>query len=132
MEQNKNDLVIEKLQEKIAQKEKELVKVDRNQITNWVLESFILPKAINIHTLNTNDLALLLSYLMCFYDWDLVINWFTIDDYISDITNKLAMQTYKDKLKDIKTLKDKLHQLMSDDKKKALELDSLESLIDTL
>jgi superfamily I DNA/RNA helicase len=93
----------------------------------------------NLNTLNEEELKSLLVYLSLFKKesdelqlWELQLHWFNLSDYISDIKSKLDEIKYKYKIKQLKEMEDKLEKLLSDDKRKELELDSLNDLLKSM
>ena len=57
---------------------------------------------------------------------------FVLGDWIIDVESKLRLVSNKEEVRELKVMEDKLTQLLSNDKKTELELDSIESALGKL
>ena len=129
---SRNDDRILTLRKQIEEKEKNLkqIKVKFSPETNCVLELDGVKHNINV--CKEDELKLLLiklnSYLMSAKDLkmeDMKISGYTIDLWISDIQQKLLDFTLKEEEKKLKSNKELLERLLSEDKKTELMLDEI-------
>ena len=129
---SRNDDRILTLRKQIEEKEKNLkqIKVKFSPETNYVLELDGVKHNINV--CKEDELKLLLiklnSYLMSAKDLkmeDMKISGYTIDLWISDIQQKLLDFTLKEEEKKLKSNKELLERLLSEDKKTELMLDEI-------
>ena len=60
---------------------------------------------------------------------DLELSGYSIDDWISDIKNKMEVLNVKNEIANLKKMEAKLDKLLSEDKKTELELDDIAALL---
>nr|DAS29410.1 MAG TPA: hypothetical protein [Caudoviricetes sp.] len=132
---NKNDDRILELKEKIEKKKLELSGKNTRfvPITNCIL---LLGGTYNLNTFDEISLKIMLvrlhSYKMVSDDLgisDLELSGYSIDDWISDIKNKMEVLNVKNEIANLKRMEAKLDKLLSEDKKTELELDDIASLL---
>lgn len=130
--ENKNDKIILKLKAEIAEEKKSLKKIKNfTPITNCSLDMdgvrhnlhvvqqpmiVTLLVKLNALRLSAEDLDLLADY---------TIGGYQLEDWITDLKGRLLVVGAKDRETKLKTMEDKLHQLLSSDKKVELEIDSI-------
>lgn len=135
---NKNDDKILELRNKIAKEKEELGTYKSQSIkTNCVLN--IMGTICNLNVLQEEDLRMLLvvlnSYKMSIKDLNdvqfqtLKFSGYDIEDWISDVTEKLKANYYKVRKQELNKLETKLNTLLSEDKRIELELSEIENLI---
>lgn len=91
----------------------------------------------NLQVLNKEQLVILLvklnSYLMSAKNLELtdiiMMSGYSINEWIVDIKNKLEVMAYKEEENKLKFMEDKLHKLLSDEKKTELEIDEIENML---
>lgn len=134
---NTNDERILELKKQIKEKKEKLSKVGRFvPVTNCSIELDGL--RYNIHVQSKEQLTTLMvrlnAYALSAKDLgildDYKISDFPISVWLSDIKSKLDILSKKDEEKQLKSMEDKLTQLLSDGKKVELELDSIASMLE--
>jgi len=75
---------------------------------------------LNVHAMSARDLGLLGDY---------TISGYNITDWMKDLKAKLEVVSRKDEEAKLKMMETKLHKLLSEDKKVALELEEIESML---
>ena len=132
---NKNDDRILELKEKIEKKKLELSGKNTRfvPITNCIL---LLSGTYNLNTFDEISLKTMLvrlhSYKMAADDLgisDLELSGYSIDDWISDIKNKMEVLNVKNEIANLKRMEAKLDKLLSEDKKTELELNDIAALL---
>jgi len=127
-----NDERILEMRKKIQEKKESIGKVKRfSPITNCILP--ILGQTLNINVLSKDDLVrtlvMLNSFRMSAKDLELLDalnhNGYNIEDWITDIKNKLDSISKKEEETKLKTMEKKLEKLLSDDKRTELEIDEI-------
>lgn len=129
---SKNDELILKLKKQIEEKEISLGKSKRfAPITNCILDLNGLK--ININTLQKealigvlvqiNSLAMSADSLGLLDDYN--IDGYGIESWVTDLKNKLESLKTKQKEQELRQMKDRLEQLLSQDKKVELELEKI-------
>ena len=133
---SKNDDRIIELKNQIEIKKKELTdkRIKFTPETNCVLE--LEGTNYNLNVCAEEILTLLMiklnTYIMSANDLGVSVptmSGYPIDLWISDIKNKLVVTTIKREEANLKQMEAKLDKLLSDDKKKELELDEIASLL---
>jgi len=136
-----NDIKVLELKEQIKTKKEELSKVKKSSYLTNLTINIDIPFSDkvwikNLNTLSEDELKSLLVYLSLFSKeaeslsiWDIKVNGYVISDYISDIKSKLTELTTKQKMKQLKEMEDKLEKLLSEDKRKELEINELDNLL---
>ncbi len=132
----KNDERVLQLKKQIEEKKKYLSerRVKFTPETNCVLDLDGIKYNLNVCT---DDMLILLMiklnmYVMSANDLDMPIPMFSgysVDLWISDIRNKLAVSGMKREENDLKKMESKLDKLLSDEKKTELELDEIAALL---
>jgi len=134
--QNTNDEKIMQLKSQIGEKKKNLKTKKRfTPLTNCSIE--IDGVRLNLQVLNKENLIHLLvklnSYLLSAVDLGLEDEYkysgYSIDQWITDIKLKLDILKYDEEDKKLKELERKLENMLSSEKKVALAIDEIESLI---
>ncbi len=128
----KNDNTILKLKEEVK-KQKEAIKKIKPfvPVTNCSLDLY--GTRYNLHTLNKETLVTLMvrlnAYKLSAEDLDLSnefkISGFSTEDWLADLKAKFLLIGKKEEEDRLKKLEDKLHKLLSEDKKVELEIDDL-------
>ena len=133
---SKNDDRILELKKQIDEKKKLLAekKVRFSPETNCILE--LDGNKYNLNVCGDDVLIMLLiklnMYVMSANDLDIPvpeINGYSIEMWISDIKNKLAVSSVKREENALKQMEAKLDKLLSDDKKTELEIDEIAALL---
>ena len=130
-----NDKKILDLKRKIDGKEKILSNsLKFSPVTNCSLQ--LSGKHYNLHSLGKSDLTSLLvelnMYRLSMKDLEIksfLISGFEISEWIEDIKSKLAIDSLKEEKTALKNMKAKLESLLSDDRKKSLEIERIEKLL---
>ena len=138
-----NDERILELKKQIEAKKEKLGKIKRfSPITNCLIG--LEGQRYNINVLPKEDLKLLLVKLNGYYismtsynsnenkDYkieSLTIGGYEITDWINDIESKLILLSQKEEERGLKTMEDKLTQLLSEDKQTELEIDEIAKLL---
>jgi len=135
MEAKTNDQKIMDLKQQIESKKKQIVKAKRfTPITNCSIE--IDGIRHNIQVLTKEQLTWLLiklnSYLMSAVDLELLatdcnVSGYNIACWMEDIKAKISYMSMKEEETKLKTMEEKLHKLLSNDKKVELEISEIES-----
>lgn len=131
-----NDLRILELKKQIETKKKDLLlrNVRFSPETNCVLELDGLKFNLNV----LDDVALMLlmlkinMYIVSARNLNIplpVLSGYSVDLWISDIKNKLAVSGMKREEADLKKMEAKLDMLLSEDKKTELEIDDIAALL---
>lgn len=133
---SKNDDRIIELKKSIAIKKKELSekKVRFTPETNCILE--LEGNMFNLNVVSDDILMMLMirlnMYVMSASDLGIampVMSGYTVDVWISDIKNKLAVSKLKKEEVNLKKMESKLDKLLSDDRKTELEIDEIAALL---
>ena len=132
-----NDEKIIKLKQQIEEKRTKLGNLKRfTPITNCILELDGI--TTNIQILPKEKLALLLVklnlYKMSIENLnmsldEIVINGYNIGDWMRDILTKIDIISYKEEEQKIKTMENKLVELLSKEKKTELAIDEIEKML---
>jgi hypothetical protein len=131
-----NDKVILKLKKEIEAKKASLKGVKKFEpVTNCNLT--LDGNRYNIHVADKETLLLLISKIATMEiglnavlpNEDLTIGGFTSKEWLRDLTEKFANLNISTEEKRLKTLEDKLHNLLSTDTKVGLEIEDLKSQI---
>ena len=134
--QNTNDEKIMLLKSQIAERKKGLkVKKKFSPLTNCSIE--LDGARYNLHVsqkeILTNLLVKLNMYRLSVVDLNLedeyIMSGFSVDEWITDIKLKLEILRYEEEDRKLKVLEQKLHNLLSLDKKVELEIGEIESMI---
>lgn len=136
MSNTNNDKRIMELRKQIETKKEQLNKSLRfSPITNCSIE--LDGSRYNIQVLQKNDLLTLMvklnTYLMSARDLGIekeyLLSGYKIEDWISDIKARIEILSRKDEERTLKIMEDKLHKLLSEDKKVELQLNEIESML---
>lgn len=132
-----NDEKIIKLKQQIEEKRNELGKLKKfTPITNCILE--LDGVTTNIQILSKEKLALLLVKLNLYkismenlkMSFDkIIINGYNIRDWMSDVLAKINIISYKEEEQKLKTMENKLIELLSSEKKTELAIDEIEKML---
>ena len=132
-----NDEKIIKLKQQIEEKRNELGKLKKfTPITNCILE--LDGVTTNIQILSKEKLALLLVKLNLYkmsmenlkMSFDkIIINGYDIRDWMSDVLAKINIISYKEEEQKLKTMENKLIELLSSEKKTELAIDEIEKML---
>lgn len=132
---NKNDDKIVTLQAKIKEKKQNLKGLKFMPTTTCSIEW--MGKRHNLHVLNRDQLTEMLielnMYVMSAKDLQIEmvkISGYKIEAWMQDIKNKLAILAESEEYKKLRSLENKLSSLLSSDKRTALELESIEELLE--
>lgn len=133
---SKNDDRILELKKQIDMKKKLLTekKVRFLPETNCVLELDGVRHNLNVCADDALTMLMikLNMYVMSANNLDIsvpVISGYSVDMWINDIKNKLAVSTLKREENELKKMELKLDKMLSDDKKKELEIDEIAALL---
>jgi hypothetical protein len=131
-----NDTKIKKVMELLEKQKADLVPVKLTFNTHALYKAN--GKVVNLNVVNSKqELIMLLAECITFKDSlqkakdmvgsdvDSLIDGFTIDDWIHDVKLKYQFVEFKDKQKSIKLTEKKLEQLLSEDARTEIELDSI-------
>lgn len=133
---SKNDDRILELKKQIDEKKKLLAekKVRFSPETNCILD--LDGNKYNLNVCGDDVLTMLMiklnTYVMSANDLDISvpgISGYSIETWISDIKNKLAVSGVKREESALKQMESKLDKLLSDDKKTELEIDEIAALL---
>lgn len=130
---SKNDERVLQLKKLIETKKSELSTQRFVPMTNCVLD--MEDKKYNLNVLQEKELEFLMvklnSYAMSADNLkiDLVISGYGVNEWLADISGKLAIITDKKKRDELKALEAKLDKMLSDEKKTELELDEIAALL---
>ena len=132
-----NDEKIIKLKQQIEEKRNELGKLKKfTPITNCILE--LDGVTTNIQILSKEKLALLLVKLNLYkmsmenlkMSFDkIIISGYDIRDWMSDVLAKINVISYKEEEQKLKTMENKLIELLSSEKKTELAIDEIEKML---
>lgn len=130
-----NDNKILELKRQIQEKKEKLSKSERfNPITTCVINAF--DKKLNINVLNEQgliDLLVWVNSLKMSCDnlkiEDYKLDGFSLNDWMTDINNKLSIKNRKSEEEKLKKLESKLESMLSEDKKIELELNEISKMI---
>jgi len=134
--QNTNDEKILQLKAQIKEKKSKLKGKKRfTPVTNCSLE--LEGVRYNLNVSNKEQLINLMirlnMYRMSAIDLDLeddyIVNGFSVDEWIKDIKAKLEIIVMMEEERKLQELENKLHYLLSTEKKVQLEIDEIESMI---
>ena len=130
----KNDEKILLLKKQIEEKKAKIEKNKRfNPVTNCILT--LKGQTYNLNVLTQDELKLLYIELdlihdkMCGMDWDLSLSGYPIIIWLEDIQSKLSVLQIRDEVSKLKTMEQKLSDLLSDDKKIELEINAIEEML---
>ena len=130
---SKNDERVLQLKKLIETKKAELFIQKFVPITNCVLD--MEDKKYNLNVLQEKELEFLMVKLNAYamsadnLKIDLVISGYGVNEWLADISGKLAVITDKKKRDELKALEAKLDKMLSDEKKTELELDEIAALL---
>ena len=130
---NKNDERVLQLKKLIEAKKSELSTQRFVPMTNCVLD--MEDKKYNLNVLQEKELEFLMVKLNAYamsadnLKIDLVISGYGVNEWLADISGKLAIITDKKKRDELKALEAKLDKMLSDEKKTELELDEIAALL---
>ena len=131
-----NDKKILELKKQIQEKKNNLAKIRQfKPVTNCLIH--INESSINIHTLDKTSLISLLvslnsnrlSAIDLKLEDDYFLSGFPINAWITDIKARLDILNIKQEEKKLQDMEDKLHLLLSSDKKTELEIDKIEEML---
>ena len=132
-----NDEKIIKLKQQIEERRNELGKLKKfTPITNCILE--LDGVTTNIQILSKEKLALLLVKLNLYkmsmenlkMSFDkIIISGYDIRDWMSDVLGKINIISYKEEEQKLKTMENKLIELLSSEKKTELAIDEIEKML---
>ena len=130
---SKNDERVLQLKKLIEAKKSELSTQRFVPMTNCVLD--MEDKKYNLNVLQEKELEFLMVKLNTYamsadnLKIDLVISGYGVNEWLADISGKLAVITDKKKRDELKALEAKLDKMLSDEKKTELELDEIAALL---
>ena len=130
---SKNDERVLQLKKLIETKKAELSTQRFVPITNCVLD--MEDKKYNLNVLQEKELEFLMVKLNAYsmsadnLKINLVISGYGVNEWLTDISGKLAIITDKKKRDELKALEAKLDKMLSDEKKTELELDEIAALL---
>ena len=130
---SKNDERVLQLKKLIETKKAELFIQKFVPITNCVLD--MEDKKYNLNVLQEKELEFLMVKLNAYamsadnLKIGLVISGYGVNEWLADISGKLAVITDKKKRDELKALEAKLDKMLSDEKKTELELDEIAALL---
>lgn len=125
----KNDERVLLLKKQIDEKRNSLATQKFSPKTNCIID--LDGQKYNINVLQVNELELLLVKLSVYSEFaknlgfELTISGYVINEWITDINQKLAVIKDKKKRDELKELENKLDKLLSDEKKTELILDKI-------
>ena len=132
---NVNDAKILELKAQIKEKKAKLKSVKKfSPVTNCSIELDGIRSNLQVLTkeLLTSLLVKLNMYRLSISDLGLSeynISGFKVEDWITDIRSKLDIIAYREEESKLQELENKLHILLSNDKKVELEINEIESLL---
>ena len=130
---SKNDERVLQLKKLIETKKSELSTQRFVPMTNCVLD--MEDKKYNLNILQEKELEFLMVKLNAYsmsadnLKIDLVISGYGVNEWLADISGKLAIIIDKKKRDELKALEAKLDKMLSDEKKTELELDEIAALL---
>ena len=132
---NTNDKRIMQVKEKIAKKRELLGKSKRfSPITNCALT--LHNTLYNLNVIKEETLIALLVELSCYADKALELGYeykvagFCVDDWLEDIQMRLANLNHRQETQKLQVMEKRLEQLLSEDKRTELELDTISELLE--
>ena len=134
---NERDTYVLRLIEDIKAKEKDLGKKPTFNAKTTCIFTFNNNK-VNIHTLDMNKVNFYLVYFNSFYlsakdlnidPTTVIYEDFSIDDWICDLHQRASILEWTQKSNQCTELKNQLDKLLSEDKQKELQLNSIADLI---
>ena len=132
---NTNDKRIMQLREKIDEKRKLLGKSKRfAPITNCALT--LHGTLYNLNVIKENTLIALLVELACYTEkalelgYEYKVSGFLADEWLEDIQMRLANLNHRQETQKLQIMEKRLEQLLSEDKRTELELDSISELLE--
>jgi hypothetical protein len=136
-----NDSKIMKLSSLVEQKRAELGKQPRFSPKTTCMLKFDFKLDTNINTINSlaaaNEALMLLGLYKTATEnvgltpEEVVINGFSLADWIGDVQSKKEQLIYKKKEKELTDIEKQLNEMLSDDKKTELRLSSIEDILNT-
>ena len=136
MYMNNNDIKILELKNKIEDKRSNIKELKRfNHITNCIL--ILRGESYNLNVQDKQQLinllvelnSLYLSYKNLDIEDEYLLNGFNLEDWISDIKQKIDIINIKAETKKLNDLETKLNNMLSKDKKTEMELNDIENMI---
>ena len=136
MKAKNNDATILELKKQIEVKKRALKSKERFQPkTSCILTLF--GETFNIHTLSKQQMLLLFGQLKSIQTGisslgeteTVLINGYPLSEWIDDLQSRFFILNRKEEETKLKTLEDKLHNLLSLDKKVELEIESIKTQI---
>ena len=136
MYMNNNDIKILELKNKIEDKRSNIKELKRfNPITNCIL--IFRGESYNLNVQDKQQLinllvelnSLYLSYKNLDIEDEYLLNGFSLEDWISDIKQKIDIINIKAETKKLNDLETKLNKMLSQDKKTEMELNDIENMI---
>lgn len=136
MYMNNNDIKILELKNKIEEKRSNIKKLKKfNPITNCIL--ILRGESYNLNVQDKQQLinllvelnSLYLSYKNLDIEDEYLLNGFSLEDWISDIRQKIDIMNIKTETKKLNDLETKLNKMLSQDKKTEMELNDIENMI---
>ena len=133
---NNNDIKILELKNKIEDKRNSIKELKRfNPITNCIL--ILREESYNLNVQDKQQLinllvelnSLYLSYKNLDIEDEYLLNGFSLEDWISDIKQKIDIINIKAETKKLNELETKLNNMLSQDKKTEMELNDIENMI---
>ena len=130
---SKNDERVLQLKKLIETKRAELSTQRFVPMTNCVLD--MEDKKYNLNVLQEKELEFLMVKLNAYamsadnLKINLVVSGYGVNEWLADISGKLAVITDKKKRDELKALEAKLDKMLSDEKKTELELDEIAALL---
>jgi hypothetical protein len=133
---NENDQRILLLRKKIVDKKEKLKKIKKfTPVTNCSIE--VDGNRYNINVLTKEKILTLMiklnAYLLSAKDLEIDSNYtisgFHLEEWLTDLKNRLNVLSVKDEEQALKAMESKLTTLLSDGKKVELEIDEIESLL---
>lgn len=130
-----NDNKILKLKEEIKKKKEEISKTKTlKYITNGVIT--LDGETYNLNVKPTNDLLLLLSKLAAYKNsviefdlGELIIDGYSISDWIEDIVARIKFNKVKEEETKLKSMEQLLDRRLSEEKKIEIELDEIANML---
>ena len=135
---NSNDKRILDLKKKIEEKEKQQKKKKKrfSPVTNCLLNFY--GKTFNLHAASKEDIDILLVTLQPMLKAaaeleidpaTIKVSGYSLTDWMTDVKAKRSTNSVAEQTAALKTMKAKLHQLLSSDKKVELEIDDIEKFL---
>ena len=133
---NANDKKILDLKKQIETKKSKIAKAGRfSPVTSCMLH--LNGQSTNLHVQDKTGLtsllvsvnALRLSAIDLGVESEYVLSGYNVNDWITDIKARLAILSVKEEEKKLQVLEDKLHVMLSSDKKVELEIENIEKML---